>query len=304
MAMADLNSRNNKKSFILDFLFCLIAFSSAIYGEESEATKQLQEKGVTIAETKGVGTTVTIADCAKLAETDFQVIGKLPHVKSISFGKGLTNASLALLTELTELESISSNGMQVTDDGLKPLGQMKKIKSVAFFHPGPNFTGTGLVNLADAPNLERLTVAGSDKFGDPGMAAVGKLTQLKEFRTWHSGVTIEGVRNLKTLKGLKSLNLGQRLSFKPPVSVSNETLATLAEMTSLESVQLSEARLSLPALSKLKDLPILKKLILDGIELPKADLELLKKELPKVEIKYIEPTEANTKRIHQLFGAE
>ncbi|MEI6234241.1 MAG: hypothetical protein WCT04_14410 [Planctomycetota bacterium] len=272
--------------------------------EDGDAMKQLADKGVTITESKTAGTTVTIKECSKLTEADFKSIGKIQHVKSLSFGLGLTDATLALLSELNDVESLSTNGALVSDEGLKALGHMQKLKSLAFFHPGPNMSGTGLSVLADAPGLERLTVAGSEKFGDAGMAAVAKLTQLKEFRTWHAGVTIEGVKSLKTLKALKSINVGQRLAYKPPVSVSNETVAALVEMTSLESIQLGEARLSLPALSQLKALPNLKKLTLDGIDVPKADLEALKKELPKVDIKHTEPNEAYMKRIQSLFGKE
>ena len=62
-----------------------------------------------------------------------------------------------------------------------------------------------LVHLAELPNLQSLTVAGSLAFNDEGMAAVAKLTGLKEFRTWHAGGTDEGVKKLKALKNLKSL---------------------------------------------------------------------------------------------------
>lgn len=294
----------DKSSRILGFVFgslTLLLYANVLFAEDE--TKQLQEKGVTIAEIKGGGTSVAIKDCAKLAEADFRAIGKMAHVKTLSFGLGLNEASLALMSELTELESISTNGMQISDDGLKPLSQMKKLKSVTFFHPGPLFSGAGLVHLADLPSLEQLTVAGSDKFVDAGMNAVGKLTQLKGFRTWHAGYSAEGLRSLKTLKALKSLVLGQRLSGKPPASLTDDAISTLTEMTALESVQLGEARLSLAALSQLKQLPALKKLALDGIDLPKSDIELLKAALPKTDIKYTEPNEGATKRINQLFGA-
>ena len=310
MSLTDLKQRPSRygrtirtSRFIVGCLVVL-GLAAGARGEDSDLAKQLQEKGFAITETKGVGTTVTIKDCTKLSEADFTQIGKLPHVKSISLGSGINDASMALLSGLTEVEMCGSNGMQLTDEGIKPMAQWKKLRSVAFFHPGLSFSGKGLVYLAECPDLERLTVAGSPAFGDEGMAAVGKLTQLKEFRSWHSGFTLDGVKSLGTLKGLKSLNLGQRLANKPPVSISNETLPVLAEMASLEALQLGEARLSLAALRELKHLPQLKKLTLDGIQLPAADVDLLKKELPKVEIKWTEPSEAYKKRILQLFGAE
>ena len=106
------------------------------------------------------------------------------------------------------------------------MARLKNLKNLKFFHPGKSFSGAGLVHLAELPNLQSLTVAGSLAFNDDGMAAVAKLTSLTEFRTWHAGGTDEGVKKLKKLKHLKSLYLGQRLTYKPPACPTDETLAS------------------------------------------------------------------------------
>jgi hypothetical protein len=217
---------------------------------------------------------------------------------------GLTDATAVHLAGLAELESLQTNRSEMTDDGMKALLPLKKLKVLKLFHPGKAFTGTGLAHLAELPDLERVTVAGSLQFGDEGMAAVAKLTRLKEFRTWHAGQTIEGVKKLRELKNLKQLTLGQRLAYKPPTTVSDETMAVLAELTTLESLQLEEARLSFDALKQLKSLPALKSLLLQGIDLPESDVDRLRAELPKVDVKATKPTEAYQKRIQALFGAK
>jgi hypothetical protein len=89
---------------------------------------------------------------------------------------------------------LQTNLAQATDKGIKPLAQLKRLKTLKFFHPGESFSGAGLVHLADLPDLQSLTVAGSLAFNDDGMAAVTKLTGLQEFRTWHAGGTNGGVR--------------------------------------------------------------------------------------------------------------
>jgi hypothetical protein len=134
------------------------------------------------------------------------------------------------------------------------------------------------------------------------MAAVAKLTKLQEFRTWHAGATQEGVKKLKEIKNLKSLNLGQRLTYKQPACPTNDTIAILTDLKSLEVLQLSEARLSFQALQQLKQLPALKKVTLDGIDIPKADVDRLMKEMSSVKIEWTEPNEAYQKRIQALFG--
>src|SRR5262249_3177093 len=192
---------------------------------------------------------------------------------------------------------------QVTDEGIKPLTRLQKLKNLKFFHPGKAFTGTGLVHLVGLPNLQSLTVAGSLAFNDDGLAAVGKLTGLKEFRTWHAGGTDEGVKKLKGLKNLKSLYLGQRLTYKPPACPADETVGILAEMKSLESLQLDEARFTLAALQQLRRLPALKKLNLGGIDIPGEEVERLRRELPHVKVEWTAPNEVYQRRIRALFGS-
>jgi hypothetical protein len=52
----------------------------------------------------------------------------------------------------------------------------------------------------------------------------------------------------------------------------------------------------------LKRLPELKKLALEGIDIAEADVERLRGELPKVEIKWTKPNDVYLKRINALFG--
>lgn len=285
---------------LLALPFC----SGPARADEAEVARLLKEKGATVTETKGVVTAVDAGDCSKWSDEEFRQLVQLAHLRNLSFGPGLKDASLALLSGLTELEYFSTNLSLISDDGVKGFAPFKKLKVLKFFHPAKAFTGAGLAQLADMPDLERVTVAGSLSFGDEGMAALGKLTRLKEVRTWHAGVTLEGVKKLSDLKNLKSLTLGQRLAYKPPTSLADDTLAVLAELKSLESLQLEEARLTFEALTRLKQLPELKKLNLEGIDLPEADLERLRGELPRVEIKWTKPSDIYMKRIQQLFGSK
>ena len=76
--------------------------------------------------------------------------------------------------------------------------------------------------------LERLTIAGKP-FNDEGMEALGKLTQLKEVGTWHTGQTARGMAHLKELKNLTRLHRGQRLyDGKPSLTDDTMALALLA----------------------------------------------------------------------------
>lgn len=282
----------------MTFILCLLAGLL----DDAQVAQALRDKGATVTETKGVISSVDVKDCSKWTEDDFRQLGSLSHLKSLSLNGGLTDATLALLSGLTELESIQTNQAAVSDDGVKGFLPLKNLKGLKFFHPGKAFTGTGLKALAELPRLESLTVAGSLAFADEGMAAVATLPHLKEFRTWHCGSTLEGAKKLTALKGLKSLNLGQRLAYAPPTSVSDETIPVLLEIPSLQTLDLGEARLSVEALSRLKGLPELKKLTLDGIELTGGDADQLKAALPDVALKWTPPNDVYLKRIRALFG--
>ena len=283
-------------------LLTLLLVSDPARADDAEVVRLLREKGVKVTETKGVATSVDVGDCSKWTEEEFKQLAQLSHLKMLSFGPGLGDSSLPLLSGLSELEYLSTNLSLISDEGMKGFAGFKSLKSLKFFHPCKAFSGSGLAQLAELPHLERLTVAGSLAFNDEGMAAVGKLTRLKEFRSWHAGQTLEGVKKLKNLPNLQQLTLGQRLAYKPPTTLSDETLAVLAEMKSLESLQLEEARLKREALVQLKQLPGLKKLILEGIDLPEAEVDGLRQDLPKVDIKWTKPNEVYMKRIQALFG--
>jgi hypothetical protein len=286
-------------------LICLLfglAYLPADAGE-TEAGKRLKALGADVTETKGVITGLSVKDASKWTDDDFRLIAGLRHLKMLSLSNGLNDDRLAQLAALAELEYLQTNLADVTDAGLKPLAQLTSLKVIKFFHPGKAFTGAGLAQLASLPNLASVTVAGSLAFNDDGLAAVAKLTRLKEFRTWHAGGTDEGVRKLRDLKNLQSLYLGQRLSYKLPACPTDATIAILAEMQSLESLQLDETRFTFAALQQLKRLPALKKLTLGGVDIAKADVERLRQELPRVKIDWSEPNETYQRRIKALFGA-
>jgi hypothetical protein len=295
----DLGAIRSSIVVLLAFIFT----SSSVSADDVELVKQLKTKGIEFKESKGIITALSVSDGSKLTEDDFQQMGRLTSLKMMTLSNCMNDKQLARLTSLSSLEYLQTNLAGVTDEGIKPLAQFKNLKTLKFFHPGKSFSGAGLAQLAELPNLQSLTVAGSLAFNDDGMAAVAKLTGLKEFRTWHAGSTDEGVKKLKSLKNLKSLYLGQRLTYMIPASPSDKTIGILAEMKSLESLQLDEARLSFDSLQQLKQLPGLKKLTLGGIDISKEEVERLKRELPQVKIEWTEPTEAYQKRIKALFGS-
>lgn len=254
------------------------------------AVESLQKLGAKVTQTGGVVTQVQVK-CDAFTEADFKALGSFTTIKDLTIsGKTITDDTIVLLTGLTELERLSTDGIQLTDDGWKHFAKFQKLKSLAFFHPAfrsEKFTGSGLAHLKSLPNLERLTFAGSTA-GDVALEAIGLLTQLKEFRTWHTAQTQAGNAHLARLP-LTSLRIGQRLPSwgkDSPISFDESTMTVIAQIKTLESLELTEARLSTKIIPQLKALPKLTKLKIQTVDIPAADVEAIKAALPNCKVDF------------------
>lgn len=252
-------------------------------------------------------TRISFKDCSKLGEAEYKALGARKGLKSLTLYGGkktLTDATLPLLAPLAEtLEELNTEGTHITDAGLSGFAVFKNVKSMSFYHPSldiKGFTGAGFAALKDLPKLEKLTIAGT-RADDRLMEAVGRIPQLKDFRTWHTHQSQAGNAHLEKLPNLRSLTLGQRLrrwdGSSNALSLDDSTLDLLARLKTLESLSLDETKLSLDALLKLKALPNLKKLSLARIDLPAEDLEKLKAALPEVKIDVKPMTDEERKKL-------
>ena len=251
----------------------------------------LQKLGAKVTQTAGVVTQVNVK-CDAFTEADFKTLGSFTTIKDLTIsGKTITDSTLALLTGLTELERLSSDGIQLTDAGFRHFTAFQKLKSLSFFHPAfrsKEFTGSGLAHLKALPKLEKLTFAGSTA-GDAAMEAIGQLMQLKEFRTWHTAQTQAGNAHLLKLTQLTGLRIGQRLpewGKDTPISFDESTLEVLAQLKALESLELTEARLSAKIIPHLQALPKLTQLKIETVDIPKSDVEALRAALPHCKVDF------------------
>lgn len=282
--------------------------SAAAASDDAAIAAQLRKAGAEVTEKNGVVTDVRVGDTTKMKADDFRAIGRLGSLKTLSTsGDGVNDTVLGYWAGLTSLEDLSTNLAQFTDEGLKQFTALKNLKQIKFFHTSlkrKDFTGAGYAHLATMPNLRRLTVAGCP-FNDEGMAAVAKLTQLENFRTWHTYQSEAGNRHLPALVNLKSLHLGQRLrrydGSSNAHSVTDATMDVLAACKTLETLTLDEARLSATALEKLKALPNLKVLELNHIEFTAGDVEQLRRALPDVKIAWQAMTAEERERLERLL---
>ncbi len=274
-------------------LLCLLLTAVSSFAADIEALKKL---GAKVTESGGVVTQVQVK-CDAFTEADFKTLGSVTTIKDLTIsGKTITDSTIALLTGLTNLERLSSDGIQLTDAGYKHFAAFQKLKTLAFFHPAfrsKDFIGSGLVELKALPKLENLTFAGSTA-GDAALEAIGQLTQLKGFRTWHTAQTPAGNAHLGKLS-LTSLRMGQRLpewGKDSPASFDESTMEVIAQIKTLESLELTEARLSAKIIPQLKALPKLTKLKIETVDISEADVEAIKAALPNCKVDFKPMTEA------------
>ena len=277
----------HRRRFIQYTAIAALAAETVVHAD----TELLSKWGAKITEKQGVVTQVNVK-CDSFTEADFRALGSMKTITDLTIsGKTITDDTLAQLTGLSDLERFSSDGIQLTDAGYKHFTAFQKLKSISFFHPAfrsESFTGTGLAYLKALPKLERLTFAGSTA-GDAAMEAIGQLTQLKEFRTWHTAQTQAGNTHLLKLKNLTGLRIGQRLPSwgkDSPISFDESTLETLAQLKNLESLELTEARLSAKIIPHLKSLPKLSKLKIETVDISESDVEAIRAAIPNCKVEF------------------
>jgi hypothetical protein len=272
--------------------------------EQAAAPTKLEALGGKVTRKEGVVTQVSFTDCSKLGDAELRAIGKLTGLKSLTiYGgcKGLNDDTVGHLATLKDLETLNTEGVQLSDDGLAKLAALKSLKGASFFHLSfrkEGFTGKGFAAWKDLPKLERLTVAGMS-MGDEGFAAIATLTQLKELATWHTYQTEAGNAEIAKLPNLVRLHIGQRLPRKDAKapSLGDASLPTLAGIKTLETLKIGEARFTLPALKGLKALPKLKKLIIYETDIAAADIDALKAELKDVQVEFQPLTDEQRKKL-------
>lgn len=250
---------------------------------------------------------LSFRDSSRLGDAEWRAMGELSSLRKLTtYGRahGLNDQTVGYLTGLQHLESLSTDGAQLSDTGLAELADISSLRSAAFFHLSfrkEGFTGRGFAAWKKLPNLERLTVAGMS-MGDEGFIEIGGLKTLRELRTWHTYRTDASHAEIARLKNLKSLKLGQRLPRKGvPPCLTDHSLWTLVEMESLESLEIGEARFTLAALKQLRRLPNLKRLRIDRTEIPLSDIEKLRSELPGVKVDFESLTDEQRKKLEMYL---
>jgi hypothetical protein len=297
--------------FGVSLSLCLL-FANSLLADDAEAAKKLTDLGgKVVLNESGRATQVTFNKSSELGDAEYRLIGSLTELKTLTlYGqcKGLNDKTLPYLAGLTKLERLSTDGITVTDEGFRHFAALQSLKQLDFFHACfgmKGFTGAGFIHFKALPNLRSLTFAGMSVREEP-FDALLEVTQLRELKNWHVQCGPGASERLAKMTNLTSLHFGQSLQRydgkSRQLALTDATLRDIARMTALEKLELDEARLTYEGLKVLKSLPKLQTLTLRIIDIPAADIEKLKSDLPGVKVIWKPLTEEERKQLDRVEG--
>ena len=224
------------------------------------AVKALEEAGgrVTFADGKyGV-------ELGRQRATDALIvqIAKLPRLDSLELADSdaVTPAGMAPLGTASALRELILRGESYTDAHLAFLASLKNVEVLILGRTA--ITGPGLAHLAGCAKLKKLDIFG-EHFGDAGCAQLGKLKSLTQLVLSETSIGDDGAARLKGLTSLQHLNLMK-------TNVGDAGLKALAEMRNLTYLHLDKTKVTGTGLAhlspeaKIEGLSLNKSLVTDA----------------------------------------
>jgi hypothetical protein len=194
-------------------------------------------------------------------------------VKSVEFDfedhPEVTTSHIRSLACFSELESINSQVMGLTGDGLAALQGLKHLTELDVC--AWPLSQAGFQNISRLQNLTSLNICDTHAT-DAEMNLIAELDKLESLAVSGKELTDKGVEKLSTLRELKFLGL-----YEQPIT--DESLRHIGRMSRLESLDLLKTNIDGSGLHHLSELRNLKTLKLSGPNIDDNDIERLKKTL-------------------------
>jgi hypothetical protein len=184
-----------------------------------------------------------------------EVSAGLVHLKNLKLLRYLNlnalrnhnlDIDLAHIAGLTDLEDLDIQDSMVSDAGLVHLSKLYKLRRLNLLKTSPagKITSDGMVHLKNLKSLEELTIP--------------------------TGITDTGVEHLAALDALKKINLRGD-------GVTDKSMSVLAQMKSLENLEIMSRNVTNAGIEKLSQCPRLKTLSLQNTPITEATLSHLSK---------------------------
>ncbi len=208
----------------------------------------------------------------------------------------VTDADLALLKQLPDLQLLRLAVTGVTGDGLEHLKGLKKLDFLVLERT--KITDKSLARLKVIPSLQTLDLGGTS-VGDEGVAHLKSLDRLVFLNLSMTKVTDAGIAHLKDLKQLEELGLliaaqirsnfseshdSRRTSVCGPFSAISANWAAVRNLTLFAQRSVSFTKITDAGLLHLRGMSSLKSLDLSSTKVTAKGIKALQDSLPKTNI--------------------
>jgi Leucine-rich repeat (LRR) protein len=238
--------------------------------------------------------TIRMANSGRWIHVDKDLPAGAFHVLHVSvkcYNPQVSDAGLAQLQALPNLERLILEGPQLTDAGLAHLRALPMLGFLALEET--RVGDAGIEHLKQLPGLTDLALRGS-RASDAGLAHLKSLPILRGLDLTQTLVSDAGMATLGAMPNLKGLSLGS-------TRVSDIGLAHLTALKDLRTLGLGGTRVTDAGLARLKSLTNLTALDLRGTRLTDAGLEHLGT-LSNLDTIHLEGTGATDTGLARLSG--
>ena len=182
------------------------------------------------------------------------VVGKLPQLTALKHrSTAVTDSGLADLAASPSLESLLMQDFAITSAAGPELAKLSKLSSLEIFRC-QGFGSDGVLALAGMP-LTRMTLRDLPDVGDPALAVLAKLPQLKRLYLHElASLGDEGLRNLASARELEVLDIWSVPRMTDATVQVIATLPNLKELSIRETGVTEASAAAIAAMPKLQSL--------------------------------------------------
>lgn len=183
----------------------------------------------------------------------------------------LEDPGMAYLSAFPHLKKLWVSNTRITDAGLAPVGNLGELEELGLF--GAEIGGPGVETLTSLKQLKRLYCS-STQITDDCLQYIGELEGLEVLDMMDNPVTDNGLLHLRRLKSLKELRIGNEYAGRTGTpSDSQKGTELLEHLSSLEILIAENCDFDDSALERVKHLPKLKTLQINGTKVTSKGVE-------------------------------
>jgi thiol-disulfide isomerase/thioredoxin/Leucine-rich repeat (LRR) protein len=255
-----------------------------------------------------------------VGDETLKVLAGLPALETIRLrDTKVTGAGLAALAALKSLGHLNLSGTRIGDAGLANLKQLPSLVSLGLgvYNTGADITDEGLKTIGEIVNLKSLDLAGN-KITDAGLIHLRNLTRLENLGLDNTGITEAGLANLEPLQALEDLRLytGHRVTdvgaahlaklkslrrLTDNLTVTDVGVALLASLPRLETLSLSDSTITIDGARQIAGMKSLKRLGFGGCPIGDEELAAMC-DLPNLEWLQLSHTHVSGDGLKYLAG--